>query len=96
MLGLCGTNVTVPHNGDENFLNPDGTTAGFSGFGIVLAISVLILVGYGYLVKFWRKQAREKGRSAQADTVKQNSGFAVTSALRRQWDKTAIRFRKGV
>jgi predicted Na+-dependent transporter len=77
-------------------LNPDGTTAGFSGFGIVLSVAVLILIGYGYLVKFWRKQAREKGRAAQMDTTKQNSGFAVTSALRRQWDKTTIRFRKGV
>jgi predicted permease len=77
-------------------LNPDGTPAGFSWFGIVLAVSVLIIIGYGYLVKFWRKQAREKGRSAQMDTTKQNSGFAVTSALRRQWDRTTIRFRKGV
>jgi hypothetical protein len=86
----------VPHNGDDNFLNADGTVAGYSAFGIVLAISVLIIIGYGWLVKFWKKQAREKGRAVQADQVQHNSGFGVTAALRRQWERTAIRFRKGV
>ncbi|GHJ86096.1 hypothetical protein NliqN6_2498 [Naganishia liquefaciens] len=96
LTSLCGTNVTVPHNGDDNFLNADGTVAGYSAFGIVLAISVLIIIGYGWLVKFWKKQAREKGRAVQADQVQHNSGFGVTAALRRQWERTAIRFRKGV
>jgi hypothetical protein len=88
-------NATVPHDGDDDHLRPDGTPAGFIWFGIVLTLAVLIVIGYACLVKFWRKQAREKGRTSESETVKQSS-TGLASALRRQWDNTAIRFRRGV
>lgn len=89
-------NAAVPHDGDDDHLRPDGTPAGFTWFGIVLALAVLILIGYTCLVKFWRKQAREKGRTVRSESVTQSSSFGLASALRKQWDKTAIRFRRGV
>ena len=87
--------MTVPHDGDDDFLYSDGTSAGFTWFGIVLALAVLIITGYGCLVKFWKRQAREKGRTSELESAKPSS-TGLASALRRQWDNTAIRFRRGV
>lgn len=95
-LGLFGMNATVPHDGDDDHLRPDGTPAGFIWFGIVLALAVLILIGYACLVKFWRKQAREKGRIGKSESVKQSNSLGIASAFRKQWDSMAIRFRRGV
>lgn len=89
-------NATVPHDGDDDHLRPDGTPAGFIWFGIVLTLAVLIVIGYGCLVKFWRKQAREKGRIGKSESVKQSSNFGIAGALQKGWDSTVIRFRRGV
>jgi hypothetical protein len=97
MTGMFSLNIQVPHNGDrDEHKNPDGTYAGYSWFFVVLAIALIIVIGYGYLVKFWREQARKKGRMAMMENGPQpkNSGFA--SAARRRWESTVVRFRKGV
>ncbi|KAJ9107477.1 hypothetical protein QFC21_000930 [Naganishia friedmannii] len=97
ITGMFSLNIQVPHNGDrDEHKNPDGTSAGYSWFFVVLAIAVVIVVGYGYLVKFWREQARRKGRMAMLENGPQPKSTGFASAARRRWESTIIRFRKGV